>query len=471
MKALKHTLIYFVFFLLLTSCANKVNTEISRGAEYVYRPGYPEVRFSAIGLFDEAGESHINIHTDVVYGSLIYKKVNGLFTAEVAYNVQIIKAGEENTTLVSERMDTTVFSEDRNVIFLQDVFSFKKNYPAPPGFYRINLSVTDLASNKQTYSTYTTTIPDPINTISDLTDVQLFNKDFADSTFRVTTTYDVNSDSDSLKFLFQVTNNYNQRLNLKTRLLKFQADTLPARPISGVNYSTSSLSYKGIKFNDEEVIQEYNRTLTDNGYVLVQYNFKQLKRGNYRFEIILSDSANKKLQYKARDFGVKSPNYPSLKTPRELAAPLYYLMSEKEYKKLMAIESPTELKHAIDRFWLKNIKSSSTAKSVINLYYERVEEANKQFSNFKEGWKTDMGMVYILFGPPYDVEKSLDKMWWYYSYNQSDPSTTFIFEQDKFKTKDFPFYHYVLYRDGSYFNYEYQQIQLWLTGTILKDNL
>ena len=84
-------------------------------------------------------------------------------------------------------------------------------------------------------------------------------------------------------------------------------------------------------------------------------------------------------------------------------------MREDDHEKLMAISDPKQQKLAVDRFWLSNIKNTNKAIQIIELFYERVEEANKQFSNYKEGWKTDMGMMYILFGPPWYVENTLGR--------------------------------------------------------------
>ena len=59
-------------------------------------------------------------------------------------------------------------------------------------------------------------------------------------------------------------------------------------------------------------------------------------------------------------------------------------------------------------------------------YYERVWFANENFDTWAPGWETDMGMIYILFGPPDDIQKSnpmsstsaLYQIWQYYSLNK-----------------------------------------------------
>jgi len=171
--------------------------------------------------------------------------------------------------------------------------------------------------------------------------------------------------------------------------------------------------------------------------------------------------------YKARDFSIKSENYPAIVTPRELAEPLIYLMDRREHEKMMKIQDPDSLKEAIDRFWLSNIGNMNQAKTVINLYYERVEQANKQFTTFKEGWKTDLGMMYILFGPPWYVDRYLNTLVWSYSYDRTDPRYNYTFERPSMKNEYFPFDNYLLQRNQGYFNIQYRQIQLWLSGGIL----
>jgi GWxTD domain-containing protein len=142
-------------------------------------------------------------------------------------------------------------------------------------------------------------------------------------------------------------------------------------------------------------------------------------------------------------------------------------MKRDEYEDLMAISDTDSLKRAIDRFWLKNIGNASKAKNVLQLYYERVEQANKQFSNFKEGWKTDFGMIYILFGPPWYTEDHLKEEIWFYSYNRENPEYRFQFEQPKQKNRYYPFYHFLLERHGFYYTRHHIQQQLWLSGQIL----
>ena len=463
----------FLFCILFAGCSNSYLDNIDRNDGYKFRPGYPEVRLVTAGVVEELTDStKIVLTAEVVYASLVFKKVEDVFRSEVVIDVQIIDLLNPTNIIGIKQYPMVVQESDQRITVSQESFLFEQQYYVEPGEYEINLTVTDLSNNKQTIRTSEAYLPNPMDPVSHITNIRIFSKEETQSEeFKPVTTYDVSNTADSTRFVFQVTNNKaDQPLTIDSRLLLFRSDTNPSRPMSWPNYNTSSIEFKGIDYDKYEVVNSSRRVINQPGSVTIEFEFDNLDRGNYRFEVRTNEIEGTEL-FKARDFSVKSQYYPSLKTAHELAAPLYYLMDQKEYKRLMAIEDEAELKRAIDRFWLKNIKNSKIAQNVISLYYERVEEANKQFSNFKEGWKTDFGMMYILFGQPWYVSRTLDQEVWSYSHNLYDFESNFTFRAPTVNSKAFPFDNYILVRSQEYFSIQYQQIQQWLTGNILRDNL
>jgi len=63
----------------------------------------------------------------------------------------------------------------------------------------------------------------------------------------------------------------------------------------------------------------------------------------------------------------------------------------------------------------------------VSTFYNRVEEANLRYSDTREGWKTDRGMVYILMGEPLFVEQTLEAETWFYTYDEGRVERTFRF--------------------------------------------
>ena len=455
----------------LLSCARSMNPDVERGSMYQFQDGYPEVRMTAIGLLDEQDNPYISVTSEIVYGSLVYRTVEEQTFAQVTIEIRINE--KEGDYSKSSRDQLDILTEDTNGYQNQEVFSYQKELDVQPGDFEVEVSVTDNSSGRTVVRNTETLIPDPESPVTNLTSIRLSGKvaDQNNGRYNPITTYDAPSRLDSLKFEFQVTNNdMKDPLTVNASLLRFEADTTAARRLSYNNYSSSSIQYQGIDVRDPEEIDSNVRRLDQAGSVLIEFKYDLLDRGNYRFEVETVDQQGETI-YRARDFAIKSKNYPSVATAREMAAPLAYIMNEGNYEEMMSISNPDSLKEAIDRFWLSNVGSQNKARSVINLYYERVEQANKQFSNFKEGWKTDMGMIYILFGPPWYVDRTLNRMQWSYSYDRNDPRRNFFFERNRIPNEYYPFNHYVVQRSQSYFNLIYQQTELWRSGAILESNL
>jgi len=57
-------------------------------------------------------------------------------------------------------------------------------------------------------------------------------------------------------------------------------------------------------------------------------------------------------------------------------------------------------------FWDKKKPNPRTDDNPILIeYYRRIDYATKNFKGLGEGWRSDMGMVYIIFGTPSNIDK------------------------------------------------------------------
>lgn len=85
---------------------------------------------------------------------------------------------------------------------------------------------------------------------------------------------------------------------------------------------------------------------------------------------------------------------------------IYYIAKESEISKLSAAKTLEEKQRAFFEFWKARDPNPSTPRNEKMLeFYQRVDYANKHFTHYREGWRTDMGMVYIIFGPPNSVDR------------------------------------------------------------------
>ncbi len=472
---LRYYIIPIVLIAVALACSRAFDPEIRTGAHPHLTDGKPEVMLSAIAFLDDENHPVIDVDLDIVYGSLIYRERDGEFQAGVGIQTEVFRVIDESDDEF-ERVevrdkDIDVADDHHSVTDSGSTFSHNERIRVRPGDYVVVVRVTDKNSDQSVHRRSNVSVLDPESDQPNLTHIKTFGsgKDFRDRELPLTT-YNIPGRVDSITFEFQVTRPEEiEPVAVRMRLKKIASDTVPPRPMSGITPTTGSLQYRGINYNRTETLESQERILREEtGTITIEYRTARPARGNYRFQVeLVEEDGDDAFMYKARDFASMSENFPNIKSYRELAKPLVYLMRRSEYRDLMETESRDTLKHKIDRFWLSNIGNKEEASRVIEKYYERVEEANKQFSNFKEGWMTDMGMVYILFGPPWYVERSLDTMVWIYGYNRSDPRRVFQFRRTRVASDARPFEHYILQRRNEYHSVEYEQIQRWLSGTIL----
>ncbi|NOZ56668.1 MAG: GWxTD domain-containing protein [Calditrichaeota bacterium] len=104
---------------------------------------------------------------------------------------------------------------------------------------------------------------------------------------------------------------------------------------------------------------------------------------------------------------------------------LRYIATSEEFKALKKAPPEKKLK-LFKEFWAKRDPTPGTPENeAMEEHYRRVQYANENFKGFQEGWKTDMGMVYIILGPPDDIERhpfEIDskpyEIWYYYHINR-----------------------------------------------------
>ena len=115
----------------------------------------------------------------------------------------------------------------------------------------------------------------------------------------------------------------------------------------------------------------------------------------------------------------------------------------------------------MDSFWLKIAGTREKAKRIIRNYYRNVASADILFTNYKAGWKTDKGMIYIIYGPPEEVYRNEFEEIWVYERSETTSRLRFTFTKVKsIFTKD----HYDLRRDRGYEKFWYRTIDLWRKG-------
>lgn len=160
-------------------------------------------------------------------------------------------------------------------------------------------------------------------------------------------------------------------------------------------------------------------------------------------------------------FLVANQRYPRSTEANTLLQSVKYMSTPKE---IDLIKTTQESKEAMDMYFLTITKGDEAlSKKIIKNYYQRVSEANKLFTSYKEGWKSDKGMVYIIMGPPNKVQRNRQREIWQYSQNQNNSDIIFTFNK---KSNKFSDSNYELIRYPEYSSFWYPYVESWRKGSV-----
>jgi len=220
-------------------------------------------------------------------------------------------------------------------------------------------------------------------------------------------------------------------------LIRYRNNTKPAlSPMSGTKRTAES------EFEIAETLEIKDRetlTLTETGMYVLTQNPDEVKDG-YGFLVV-------------------DKRYPRDTRPETLKEALVYMSTSKEMENSGVYENG---KDAMDMYFLNLARGDQNlARRIIRSYYKRVEEANDFFTTYKEGWKTDKGMVYIIMGPPARVQRNRTREVWLYSQNRNTSEIIYTFYK---KPNVFSEQNYELVRYPEYSAFWYPYVESWRTG-------
>ncbi len=160
---------------------------------------------------------------------------------------------------------------------------------------------------------------------------------------------------------------------------------------------------------------------------------------------------------------VSTGSFPEVATGKDMAAPLRYITSTKEWE---ALSSATDPRKEVERFWTDAAGSRDRAREAIAAYYGRVETANRYFSSYTEGWKTDRGLVHIIFGTPSTIRMDETGETWTYGDETNLMSMVFRFirRNDPYSDNDL-----ILQRNPQFKSAWYRNVESWRNGRIVQN--
>ena len=192
------------------------------------------------------------------------------------------------------------------------------------------------------------------------------------------------------------------------------------------------------------------RFSTSNIVDVTTLNATSISSGKYKYEVILSDTLGNEITKTQRPIFLYNPNVQSSQATTlsgrsaeyaglsldeladEFRKAKYVAQSEDNntFDKLTTVEARQEF---LQKFWARvereEIWGTNLSRSV---YLQRVLTANQRYKVYgKDGWRTDQGRVFILYGEPDEIQRfanSIDsKPYEIWNYHQLEGGVEFVF--------------------------------------------
>ena len=345
--------------------------------------------------------TNLDIYVKISYDELQFLKSGNTFTAKYEISVIIFNASgdQQDGRTVEELIEVADFDDTNS----RELFGVTKvNFLLKKDSYRVNIGVMDLDTRKTGSRRITLMIPDYSDKLS-ISDIIFIDKveetDSNETIMYPNISGGFISESSEFKAYYEI----------------YGVDGM-------VEIKNEVKDMKGITIYSDK----FERRSTD-GMIkeIVSIVKDDLRFNKYKFYV--SVSKGKKKVSKSKTFQVRWFGMSESITDLDMAVNfLRYIATKKVYEKMVSSESEEKRKLFI-KFWKKRDPSPETeTNELMKEYYRRIQYSNEHFATFQEGWKADMGMVFILFGHPNDIERHpFDinskpyEVWYYYDINRN----------------------------------------------------
>jgi len=186
---------------------------------------------------------------------------------------------------------------------------------------------------------------------------------------------------------------------------------VPKDEVIGISYTITDEQQKEVFVRSVPISYSSGRAESQHLYIPVK-QLPMKRTGTYMMTItahtLKNDSIDKEVARVSRTLTIEKTIsgivYQDLK---KAIRQLRFIATQAEIDHINEGEDEETRKMIFEEFWKGMDPNPSTSRNeAFEEYYGRIEYANKNFRSYTEGWMTDMGMVYIIFGQPFQVERT-----------------------------------------------------------------
>lgn len=394
-------------------------------------------------MLDQKGVTYAQLYFYSERNQFSFLAKDSVFTA--AFTVRVMFTDVKDEKNVTEKQWTMSIDDH---ITVNDTAKevpviFENSFAVKPGKYKLQIQITD-DNNKTHTGAYTEDIevPDFENSQLNLSQIELSTQVLKGG----------NNDDMFVKNGYTIFPNPSRfygsnlpRLTLYAELYNLEYEAGSANNTYGAEFILTDEAGNVVKEFPSKTFNKAGQT----AIIIHSLNVISVQSGRYYLLIRVTDHTNKKTALTKKLFVVYREGESIYETQADdsffkdmdaqgavRAGNIISIIGKGEDTKIYSQLELDGKKKFLDRFWKERDPSPGTKTNELLMdYYKRYEDANQKFSTpNREGWKTDMGRVFVIYGPPAQIEKhefESDKkpyqIWYYFQLKGQPGQTLFVF--------------------------------------------
>ncbi len=163
-----------------------------------------------------------------------------------------------------------------------------------------------------------------------------------------------------------------------------------------------------ILLGNEKIVLSKIEDKTENGFFMHMIKIEKEYLESFNTKIIFELKQSKTVKKIEKNITIFKPGISGfVKNIESSFRQMKYILTNSERKNAKG-KKGKDLESIFLKYWKERDPTPETnLNELMEEYYIRVNYVNEYFNmSWKEGWETDFGMIYILFGPPDEIQRS-----------------------------------------------------------------
>ncbi len=371
-----------------------------------YNPAVTGFSVSALNyLGSEAGKTNLEVFIQVPYSAIHFVKKGFRYTAKYTLSLTIKTESDDGVVyqdIWTEELTAREFEKTQS----ETSFNLsRKSVPLSPDKYTVLCVLEDENSRVKERRSRKITVREIKNDL-DVSDIMIISRIIrGKSGDQIIPNIEnmVTSKQNELPFYFELYSAQERELNFEFVL-------------------TDNMRNRSVKYASQKKVNQGKNTIYH------KIDNPSFSLGNYSLRINVINNSETKQLGQDRFFNSSYKGIPNTVIDLEKAIDqMIYIASTSAVDSIKSINDYSERLERYVKYWKRYDPTPGTDNNeVMNEYYARVDYSNNHFNSYYEGWKSDMGWIFITLGPPDNVYRQPMAMnekpyeiWTYYDINRT----------------------------------------------------